>query len=134
MRSMPRQVASPAPPRVLIDIVRDGRLAARSASATAAPAPPPQCSDQLFHSFVTTKPDGFGLGLFVAQQIAERHRGRLRWQREGEMTSFVFEFPWLEIAVKATERENEDKNAKCPRDTNRHNPLLRRTVNWDAEC
>ena len=57
------------------------------------PGPDRSIHDQLFHSFVTTKPDGFGLGLFVARQIAERHAGRLQWQREGDVTCFVFEFP-----------------------------------------
>jgi nitrogen-specific signal transduction histidine kinase len=42
---------------------------------------------------VTTKPDGFGLGLFVARQIAERHAGRLHWERQGDLTCFAFEFP-----------------------------------------
>jgi signal transduction histidine kinase len=80
-------------PRVLIDIVRDSADSGSIRVRDTGPGPAPSVSDQLFHSFVTTKPDGFGLGLFVAHQIAERHRGKLRWQREGEMTCFVFEFP-----------------------------------------
>lgn len=86
-------VANPSvSPRVLIDVSRDaagGKLRVRDSG----PGPAASVQDQLFHSFVTTKPDGFGLGLFVAHQIAERHNGRLRWQREGDMTCFVFEFP-----------------------------------------
>ena len=80
-------------PRVLIDIVRDSADGGSIRVRDNGPGPAPSVSDQLFHSFVTTKPDGFGLGLFVAHQIAERHHGRLRWEREGEMTCFVFEFP-----------------------------------------
>ena len=95
-------------PRVLIDIVRDSADSGSIRVRDTGPGPAPSVSEQLFHSFVTTKPDGFGLGLFVAHQIAERHRGRLRWQREGEMTCFVFEFP---VVVDAARRE-EGKNAK----------------------
>jgi signal transduction histidine kinase len=80
-------------PRVLIDIVHESADGGSICVRDSGPGPAASVSDQLFHSFVTTKPDGFGLGLFVAHQIAERHRGRLRWQRDGEMTCFVFEFP-----------------------------------------
>ncbi len=80
-------------PRVLIDIVRDSAAGGSIRVRDTGTGPAASVQDQLFHSFVTTKPDGFGLGLFVAHQIAERHHGRLRWQREGEMTCFVFEFP-----------------------------------------
>jgi signal transduction histidine kinase len=80
-------------PRVLVDVVQDaadrGAIRVRDTGL----GPPPAIHDQLFHSFVTTKPDGFGLGLFVAQQIAAQHAGRLDWRREGEMTCFSFDFP-----------------------------------------
>lgn len=53
----------------------------------------PAVQERLFHSFVTTKKDGFGLGLFVARQIAERHAGRLSVERLDGVTRFTFEFP-----------------------------------------
>jgi signal transduction histidine kinase len=80
------------PPRVVVELSRSesgGRFCVRDTGL----GPASSIHDQLFHSFVTTKPDGFGLGLFVARQIAERHAGRLHWERQGEMTCFVFEFP-----------------------------------------
>jgi signal transduction histidine kinase len=57
------------------------------------PGPDPAVRDRLFESLATTKPDGAGLGLFVARQIAVRHAGRLHWRREGETTCFCFAFP-----------------------------------------
>jgi signal transduction histidine kinase len=82
------------PPRIGVEVVRNsggGRLLVRDSG----PGPQPSIQDQLFHSFATTKPDGFGLGLFVARQIAERHGGQLRWERADGMTCFVFEFPTI---------------------------------------
>jgi signal transduction histidine kinase len=81
------------PPRVAVDVLRnaDGRGLLRVQDT--GPGPATSVRDQLFHALVSTKPDGFGLGLFVARQIAERHGGRLGWQRNEEMTCFSFEFP-----------------------------------------
>jgi len=79
------------PPRVQVEIASrpgGGTLCVRDTGA----GPPEPIQNQLFHSFVTTKPDGFGLGLFVAHQIAQRHGGRLHWRREGDWTCFEFEF------------------------------------------
>jgi signal transduction histidine kinase len=81
------------PPRVLVDVVRNSAQSGSLRVRDTGQGPPSSVRDQLFHSFVTTKPDGFGLGLFVAHQIAERHAGRLHWQREGDMTCFAFDFP-----------------------------------------
>ncbi len=81
------------PPRVLVDVsfMREG-LGALSVQDTG-PGPAESIRDQLFDSFVTTKPNGVGLGLYVSRQIAERHGGRLFWQRRNNMTAFIFEFP-----------------------------------------
>jgi signal transduction histidine kinase len=81
------------PPRVLVEVgpARNG-FGALTVQDTG-PGPAESIRDQLFDSFVTTKPNGVGLGLFVARQIAQRHGGRLSWQRRDNLTSFIFEFP-----------------------------------------
>jgi nitrogen fixation/metabolism regulation signal transduction histidine kinase len=48
-------------------------------------------ADQLGEPFVTTKPQGTGLGLAVAKEIIREHDGRLEWERRGEVTRFVVE-------------------------------------------
>jgi C4-dicarboxylate-specific signal transduction histidine kinase len=40
----------------------------------------PDVAEKLFETFETTKPDGMGLGLPLALQIARRHSGSLTWQ------------------------------------------------------
>jgi signal transduction histidine kinase len=81
------------PPRVWVDLVQQPQGRGVLRVRDTGPGPAESVQPQLFHSFVTTKPDGFGLGLFVAHQIAQRHGGRLSWRREGETTCFEFEFP-----------------------------------------
>ena len=52
------------------------------------PGPAPEITARLFEPFATDKPDGTGLGLAVAQEIAEHHGGSIRWFRGGERTCF----------------------------------------------
>jgi nitrogen-specific signal transduction histidine kinase len=49
--------------------------------------------ERLFEPFVSGKPGGSGLGLFVARQIAEDHGGSIRWARRDGMTEFIVELP-----------------------------------------
>jgi signal transduction histidine kinase len=81
------------PPRVVIRLTcpRDGwgRIAVRDTG----PGPPAALQPRLFEPFVTDKPDGMGLGLFVAGEIAQAHGGNLMWERDDGMTCFYFEFP-----------------------------------------
>ena len=57
------------------------------------PGPKPEVADRLFEPFVTGKPEGVGLGLAVARQVAEAHGGSIRWSREDGWTRFRIELP-----------------------------------------
>lgn len=50
-------------------------------------------ADSLFEPFVTTKPEGVGLGLALARQVALDHGGSLSWKREAERTIFRLTLP-----------------------------------------
>jgi signal transduction histidine kinase len=60
------------------------------------PGPPPEVSPRLFEPFVTGKPEGVGLGLAVARQVAEAHRGRIAWHHDERGTCFRIEIPEYE--------------------------------------
>ena len=45
------------------------------------------------YSFVTSKPDGVGLGLAIAKQVVTDHRGTIAWSRENGTTRFRVELP-----------------------------------------
>lgn len=56
------------------------------------PGFPPDMIASIGRPFVTTKPEGLGLGLYLACQVAERHNCKLAWRREAELT--IFEWTW----------------------------------------
>jgi signal transduction histidine kinase len=61
--------------------------------ADSGPGPPANVADHLFELFVSSKPEGVGLGLAVARQIVLAHHGIIDWQREGDQTVFRIRLP-----------------------------------------
>jgi len=57
------------------------------------PGPVESVRAKLFEPFVTEKPDGVGLGLSVAREVAQEHGGRIEWLRVGDKTRFTVELP-----------------------------------------
>ena len=55
--------------------------------------PSPKLSGRLFEPFVSEKPDGTGLGLYISRRIAEDHGGSIRWERRDGMTVFTVQLP-----------------------------------------
>lgn len=68
--------------RILIDVYDDGS------------GPPESIRDRLFEPFVTSKPEGIGLGLAFAAQVAQSHQGQISWIRtDDQRTRFRIELP-----------------------------------------
>ena len=57
------------------------------------PGPPAEVREKLFDPFVTQRPDGTGLGLAVAHEVAMNHDGAITWRRDGDETCFTVRLP-----------------------------------------
>jgi len=57
------------------------------------PGPPDDLEQTIFEPFVTSKPEGVGLGLALAKRAAEARRGTLSWRREDGWTWFRLTLP-----------------------------------------
>jgi signal transduction histidine kinase len=57
------------------------------------PGPPPEVAERLLEAFVTSKPEGVGLGLAIAHHVADEHGGRLSWSRQAGETRFQLALP-----------------------------------------
>ena len=57
----------------------------------------PELRKKIFHTQVTSKPQGNGLGLLACRQIVERHGGRLYYEPSSDVQGSVFHF-YLPVA------------------------------------
>ncbi len=55
--------------------------------------PPAEIASQLFEPFVTSKPEGVGLGLAMCKRVATTLGGSISWYRSNDWTSFEFVVP-----------------------------------------
>tara|TARA_R110002073_G_scaffold334973_2_gene525820 strand:- start:7980 stop:9320 length:1341 start_codon:yes stop_codon:yes gene_type:complete len=53
------------------------------------PGPPEHLADEIFEPFVTSKPEGLGLGLPLVRRTAQRHGGSVKWDRHDGRTRFT---------------------------------------------
>ncbi|WP_237607722.1 sensor histidine kinase [Roseimaritima sediminicola] len=63
------------------------------------PGIPEPVAEELFEPFVTSKPEGMGLGLSIVHRTAQRLGGSVRWYREGDRTVFQFTVPLQRTAA-----------------------------------
>jgi len=94
----------------MMQVEKDGEIGINAWSRVeivdAGPGPPPAIADRLFEPFVTGKPDGVGLGLALARQVTEAHRGIIGWTRSEQQTLFFVELP-LQSAPKEMTMERQ---------------------------
>jgi signal transduction histidine kinase len=83
---------------VQVTLTSDERLAAGPPVVVlevrdSGPGPASAVAGRLFEPFVTNKPEGVGLGLAVARQVAEAHGGSIDWSRQHGWTCFRIVLP-----------------------------------------
>ena len=73
--------------------------------------PEPRVQASMFDPLVTAKPDGAGLGLFIARDVVERHGGTIAWRRHNNMTLFVVELPKTAAPLPSTPEQHRVQTA-----------------------
>lgn len=67
----------------------------------------PGIAEQVFEPFITSKPEGLGLGLPLVRRAAEKLNGGVEWRRENERTSFHF---WCPVRLHAEAASNAESS------------------------
>jgi signal transduction histidine kinase len=73
--------------------------------------PPAELAATLFEPFVTGKPEGIGLGLALARQVAADHAGSLAWFRADGCTCFRLQLPPFDVLDRLPERQGDEAAA-----------------------
>jgi two-component system nitrogen regulation sensor histidine kinase GlnL len=79
--------------KVVVSLHRIGDEALRFSVSNTGPEPPAKIRDRLFEPLVSGKPEGAGLGLAIAHEVVEKHRGRLTYEPREGLTEFVVHLP-----------------------------------------
>jgi signal transduction histidine kinase len=87
------RVQSSRPALVRIELLRPAADQLALSISDSGLGPADRVRENLFEPFVTEKPDGVGLGLSVAREVAQQHGGRIDWRRADGMTCFTLELP-----------------------------------------
>ena len=95
LNALDAMTGQPEPAAIIVDLERldEGRVALRVRDS--GPGPAVDVADRLFEPFVTTKPEGTGLGLYVARRVVESHQGSIMWERLDGKTCFSVVLPLL---------------------------------------
>jgi PAS domain S-box-containing protein len=82
---------------IVVEARRKGNHAIEISVADSGPGVAAEVTDTIFEPFVTTKPNGMGMGLSISHSIIESHGGRLRMAR-GTLSGaiFIFDLPTAE--------------------------------------
>ncbi|HVJ67181.1 MAG TPA: ATP-binding protein [Caulifigura sp.] len=73
------------------DPAEEGRLAVTVSDSGAGPEP--KIAERIFEPFVTSKPEGVGLGLAYVRRTIEQLGGRVSWKRANDQTQFTLVMP-----------------------------------------
>lgn len=87
---------------VSLQVREEGNQVVASVSDTGA-GPPASMANSLFDPFTTSKPEGVGLGLTLAQHTARHYGGSLQWQRANDRTVFSMRWPLPATEIHSTE-------------------------------
>lgn len=98
--------------RIAFQLRRNDANQAEISVSDNGPGPPTELQERLFEPFVSGKPEGVGLGLYIARQIAESHGGVIRWTRQNGLTRFIMELP-CESNPASTPSRNHGPSADC---------------------
>ncbi len=79
--------------RVIVEVDRDKDGNTRLHVKDSGRGPAEDLRSEIFEPLVSDKPDGVGLGLALARDVAMQHGGRISWERTNGMTCFTVELP-----------------------------------------
>ena len=86
-------IAPDQPARVIVQLQRAAEARIGLTVADSGSGPPDNLAPALYEPFVSSKPEGIGLGLTVVQQVVHAHGGALDWFRRDGLTWFCVQLP-----------------------------------------